>query len=157
MRIVVVIYIFPALTFSSGLATTMSITQALMSAGDHVVLCEDCYGGTGRYYRTLASKMGIETTLVDGTNVKCIMDGIKPGKTKIVWLETPTNPCLNLTDIKAVSEELKKSHPDIIFVLDNTFMSSYLQVSTRIKDVLLTLCRLNRNHWIWGQTFQCIH
>lgn len=119
---------FPALTFSSGMATIMSITHALMSAGDHIVISEDAYEGTGEYFREIASKFGIERTAVDGTNVASVMKGIKAGQTKIVWLETPSNPCLRLTDIKAVSDELKKHHPEIILVFDNTFMSSYFQV-----------------------------
>ena len=105
----------------------MSITQALMGAGDHLVLCEDCYGGTGRYYRMCASKNGVETTLVDGSDVTSILNGVIPGKTKCVWLETPTNPCLKISDIKQVAVELKKKHPGVLLIVDNTFMSSYLQ------------------------------
>jgi cystathionine gamma-lyase len=113
-----------ALCFASGLAATMSITH-LLKAGDHVICFDDLYGGTNRYFRTCASKMGIETTFTDMRDIENIKKAIQPN-TKLIWIETPTNPIMKMVDIAAVSE-LLKSRRDIISVVDNTFMSSYFQ------------------------------
>lgn len=115
------------LTFSSGLATQLTIVQSLLKSGDHVVCCEDCYGGTGRQFRTNFANLGIETTFADGTDVFDIAKAIVPGRTKIVWLESPTNPTLKMTDLKAVNDAIRSIDPKIVYVVDNTFMSSVLQ------------------------------
>lgn len=115
------------MTFSSGLATTLSIVQSLLKSGDHIVSCEDCYGGTGRLFRTACLPNGIQTTFVDSRHVAEVEKAIIPGTTKLVWIETPTNPTLILTDIEAVAEMIKRIDPDIAYVVDSTFASSYLQ------------------------------
>lgn len=112
------------ITFASGLAATTTITH-LLSAGDHVVSMDDLYGGTNRYFRRVASRMGIEVTFVDATDVKNVADALKDN-TKMVWIETPTNPTLKLVDIAAVAA-LVKPRENTFLVVDNTFMSAYFQ------------------------------
>merc|ERR1711931_32709 len=113
-----------AMTFSSGLAACTALTH-LLNAGDHIISMDDVYGGTNRYFRKVASRMNIETTFVDATNPSNIEAAIKPN-TKMVWVETPTNPTLKVVDIAAVAAITKK-HPNIFLVVDNTFLSSYFQ------------------------------
>ncbi|XP_012257893.1 cystathionine gamma-lyase [Athalia rosae] len=114
-----------ALVFSSGLGATTAITS-LLENGDHIICGDDVYGGTNRFFQKCASKQGIKVTFVDVTSVKSIEQALQPN-TKIVWLETPTNPLLKLADIKAVSEMLKAKRPDIILTVDNTFLTCYFQ------------------------------
>merc|ERR1712045_902849 len=113
-----------AITFASGLAATNTIAQ-LLKSGDHLVAMDDLYGGTNRYFRKVASKMGIETSFVDATNAQKVAEAIKPN-TRMVWVETPTNPTLKVVDIEAVAKITKK-HENIFLVVDGTFESSYFQ------------------------------
>lgn len=86
---------------------------------------DDLYGGTNRYFRKIASKFGIEATFVDMTNPENVTSAIKPN-TRLVWIETPTNPTLKIVDIEAVSK-IAHQHPNIVVVVDNTFASPYFQ------------------------------
>ncbi|KAH0945178.1 hypothetical protein HN011_004663 [Eciton burchellii] len=113
------------LTFSSGLGA-MTIIGSLLQTGDHVISGDDLYGGTNRYFQKCLSKQNIMISFVDMTNVQNVIDAIQPN-TKMVWLETPTNPLLKLADIKAVADNLKFHRPDIILVVDNTFLTCYFQ------------------------------
>ncbi|XP_018315202.1 putative cystathionine gamma-lyase 2 [Mycetomoellerius zeteki] len=113
-----------AFCFSSGLGTLTAIA-GLLEAGDHLIVGDDLYGGTNRYIQKCSSKQGVQHTFVDMTDVQNVKDAIQPN-TKMVWLETPTNPLMKLIDIKAVAESLK-SRPDIILVVDNTFLTCYYQ------------------------------
>uniref|UniRef100_A0A2M4CUD7 cystathionine gamma-lyase n=1 Tax=Anopheles darlingi TaxID=43151 RepID=A0A2M4CUD7_ANODA len=112
------------LTFASGLGATTTVITMLKS-GDHVVAGDDLYGGTNRLLRNVAMKMGIEIDFIDLTNLEQVEQAIKPN-TKLFWMETPTNPLLKVIDIKAVSEIAHK-RPGIVVVVDNTFLSAYLQ------------------------------
>eukprot|EP00118_Oscarella_pearsei_P016652 m.160925 g.160925 ORF g.160925 m.160925 type:complete len:399 (+) comp38791_c0_seq19:336-1532(+) len=112
------------LATSSGLAATQLITH-LLKAGDHIVSVNDVYGGTNRYFTKVASRFGIQTTFVDCTDIKKFEGALKEN-TKMVWLETPTNPTLTVIDIEAVSSAAHK-RPDLIVVVDNTFLSPYFQ------------------------------
>lgn len=111
------------LAFSSGVAAT-GVVLHLLSAGDHVVLCDDVYGGTNRLFHRVFAQMGIEITLVDMTDLDATKAAFR-GNTKLVWAETPTNPTLKIIDIEAISK-LSKAHGAILAV-DNTFCSPYLQ------------------------------
>lgn len=113
------------MVFASGLATTTAITH-LLKQGDHIVSMNDLYGGTNRYFKKVASRMGIETTFVDCTVPKNVATAIKPN-TKMVWMETPTNPTMQLVDIEAVVNVVRATNQDILVVVDNTFMSSFFQ------------------------------
>ncbi|XP_076040588.1 cystathionine gamma-lyase [Oratosquilla oratoria] len=127
-----------AMCFASGLAATTTIAH-LMSKGDHVISMDDVYGGTNRYFRHVASRMGIEVEFVDATDANNVAKAIKEN-TKMVWVETPTNPTLKLVDISAVAAVVKE-HPNIFMVTDNTFMSSYMQrPSTLGSDLVFHSC-----------------
>jgi cystathionine gamma-lyase len=109
--------------FSSGLGCTSTLLH-LLKQGDHVVVVDDVYGGTGRYFRTIASEFGITFTFLD-FNEEGALEKAFTENTKMVWLETPTNPTLRISDI-AKTAELSHKHGAIL-VVDNTFMSPYFQ------------------------------
>nr|XP_009935694.1 PREDICTED: cystathionine gamma-lyase [Opisthocomus hoazin] len=112
------------LAYASGLAATLNITH-LLKAGDTIVCMDDVYGGTNRYFRTIAMKMGLNVVFVDCTKMECLEAAITP-ETKLVWIETPTNPTLKVIDIQACADAVHK-HKDVLLVVDNTFMSAYFQ------------------------------
>jgi len=111
------------LSFASGLAATNALIQTL-SAGDHVVCGQNTYGGTFRLFDKVWRRHGIEFTFVDATTTDGIAAAFTP-RTKLVFVETPTNPLMQLTDIAAVSERARKR--GILTVVDNTFMTPYFQ------------------------------
>lgn len=111
------------IAFSSGLASTQAL-MTLVKAGDHVVVSNNVYGGTYRLFETIMSDWGIEFSWVDTRDLKNVEAAIQDN-TKIVYIETPTNPMLNLTDIAATVAICKDN--DLICIVDNTFMSPYFQ------------------------------
>ncbi len=111
------------LCFSSGVAAT-GVVLHLLSAGDKVLLCDDVYGGTNRLFHRVFAQLGIETVLVDMTDPARVAQAMDE-KTKLVWIETPTNPMLKVIDIEAVSEVAHKG--GAMVAVDNTFASPYLQ------------------------------
>ncbi|XP_008559861.1 cystathionine gamma-lyase [Microplitis demolitor] len=113
------------LTFASGLGATTAL-GALLESGDHIVCVDDIYGGTSRYFRTCLSKNKIEISFADGNNIKNFTNTIK-NNTKMVWIESPTNPLLKLIDIRAIVDAVKAVRSDIIVVVDNSFLTCYFQ------------------------------
>lgn len=112
------------LVAGSGLAATMLVTH-LLKAGDHILAVDDVYGGTGRFFRRIAGPVyGMESSFVDMTDLEFVRNSFQEN-TKLVWLETPTNPLLKCFDIQAISEICKEK--GVIFVVDNTFMTPYNQ------------------------------
>ena len=112
------------LCFASGLAATSTLLQ-LFDAGTHVIACDDLYGGTFRLFDKVYRRMGFEFTYVDPFGgAAAVAAAVRP-TTKLVWIETPTNPLLKLVDIAAVAEVCKKH--DIMLAVDNTFMTPYHQ------------------------------
>ncbi|KAF2204209.1 cystathionine gamma-lyase-like protein [Delitschia confertaspora ATCC 74209] len=111
-----------ALAFSSGSATTATILQSL-AAGSHVVSISDVYGGTHRYFTKVALAHGVHVTFSPSIEVE-IEELIRP-ETKLIWIETPSNPTLSLVDIRAVASIAHKH--GILVVVDNTFLSPYVQ------------------------------
>lgn len=111
------------LSFGSGLGASMNIMH-LLSAGDHVVVGDDVYGGTFRLFDKVLARFGVTFSWVDARDVKNIEKAIKP-ETKMIWLETPTNPLLQIIDIKAITDLAKSKK--VATVVDNTFASPYLQ------------------------------
>ncbi|KAH8657027.1 Cys/Met metabolism PLP-dependent enzyme-domain-containing protein [Tricladium varicosporioides] len=111
-----------ALAFASGSATTAIILQSL-AAGSHVISVSDVYGGTHRYFTQVAKAHGVKVTFTPEIEVD-IRDHITP-ETKLVWIETPSNPTLRLVDIRAVATQAHEH--GIMVVVDNTFMSPYVQ------------------------------
>ncbi|ESO04974.1 hypothetical protein HELRODRAFT_185538 [Helobdella robusta] len=111
--------------FSSGMAATVTMFHTL-SSGDHVICVDDVYGGTNRYLNRVLINMKIETTFVDATDAANVLKALR-SNTKIVWLETPTNPMMKVVDIDEVVKLVRQHQDDVIVVVDNTFMSSYFQ------------------------------
>lgn len=111
------------LAFSSGVAATDAVIK-LLAPGDEVICGNDMYGGTYRLFTKVFEKFGIKFHYVDLGNVDTIQQYIN-GNTKLIWLETPTNPLMNISDITAVSALAKKQN--ILVCVDNTFASPYLQ------------------------------
>jgi len=110
------------LAFASGSATLQTIT-ALLDPGDHILCCDDAYGGTIRFFNRIAAK-SLKIIFVDMTDIENVKKNITP-QTKMVWLETPSNPLLKISDIKAIAEITHQYNS--FLVVDNTFMSPYFQ------------------------------
>ncbi|HKW71563.1 MAG TPA: cystathionine gamma-synthase [Candidatus Dormibacteraeota bacterium] len=111
------------LAFSSGLGAETTL-MLLLNPGDHIVYMEDVYGGTFRLFDKVLKRYGLEFSAVDATDVDAVEQSMKP-RTRMVWLESPTNPLLRVVDIDAVSE-VAHSHGAMVCV-DNTFATPYLQ------------------------------
>lgn len=111
------------LAFSSGVAATDAVIK-LLAPGDEVIAANDMYGGTYRLFTKIFAKFGIKFIYVDTTDVTNISKAISPA-TKLIWIETPTNPLMNITDIAAVSAIAKSA--GALLCVDNTFASPYLQ------------------------------
>jgi cystathionine beta-lyase/cystathionine gamma-synthase len=110
------------LAFASGMAAIDTVMR-LLNPGDHTIVGNDVYGGTFRLFDKILSRYGLEFSYVDASNIDDVLAAIRPN-TKMIWLETPTNPTLKLADIAAIS----KIKPDGAWVaVDNTFASPYLQ------------------------------
>ncbi|KAI9184106.1 cystathionine gamma-lyase cys3 [Blastocladiella emersonii ATCC 22665] len=114
-----------ALAFSSGSATTATVVASLPK-GSHIASVNDVYGGTYRYFTKVAPTLGYSASFVDLYNPENIKSAIQPN-TRMVWIETPTNPTLRLVDIAAVAKAAKSVNKDILVVVDNTFLSPYFQ------------------------------
>ncbi len=112
------------LAFSSGLAAESTIILSLLKSGDHIVAFNDLYGGSRRLFDKIFSNFGVATTYVDARDPLNIEKEIIP-QTKMIWLETPTNPLLRLCDIRAIAKIGKER--GLITVVDNTFASPYFQ------------------------------
>jgi cystathionine beta-lyase/cystathionine gamma-synthase len=111
------------LAFSSGVAATDAVIK-LMNPGDEVIAANDMYGGTYRLFTKIFEKFGIKFLYVDTTNIDNIK-AVVTNKTKLIWIETPTNPLMNITDIAAVATISKSA--GALLCVDNTFASPYLQ------------------------------
>lgn len=114
---------YDAIAFSSGMAATTALFQDL-NQGEHVIISRNVYGGTYRMTTKVLSNHGLQFDFVDTTNIQNIEKAIKKN-TKWIFVETPTNPMLEITDIAAVSDLCKKN--DLLFAVDNTFMSPFGQ------------------------------
>lgn len=111
------------LAFASGMAA-ISTTFMLFSAGDHLIVTEDVYGGTYRLLTNILSRMNIEATFVDMTDFAAVQAALKPN-TKAVFMETPSNPTLKITDLALIAKWAQEN--DLLSIVDNTFMTPYYQ------------------------------
>ena len=111
------------LAFASGMSAIASVIH-LLSAGDHVVACSDLYGGAYRVFTKVFARFGVSFTFVDTTEVDNVRQALRP-ETKLVWLETPSNPLLRVSDIEACTAVAKQA--EVVSVVDNTFATPYLQ------------------------------
>ena len=111
------------LAFGSGVAATDAVIK-LLSPGDEVIAAADMYGGTYRLFSKIFERFGIKFTYVDTTDAQNVQQALTEA-TKLVWLETPTNPLMNITDIAAIAAITKKA--GVLLCVDNTFATPYLQ------------------------------
>ncbi|MFI0230319.1 cystathionine gamma-synthase [Streptomyces sp. NPDC017086] len=112
------------LAFASGLAAEDTLLRTLLSPGDHVVIPDDAYGGTFRLFAKVITRWGVQWSVADTSDPAAVRAAITP-KTKAVWVETPSNPLLGITDIAAVAQVAQDAGARL--VVDNTFATPYLQ------------------------------
>jgi cystathionine gamma-synthase len=113
------------MAFASGLAAEDTLLRAVGSPGGHAVIPDDAYGGTYRLFAKVHEPWGLQYTPADLTDLSAVAAAVRPGQTKVVWLETPTNPLLGVADIRAIAEIAHAANA--LLVVDNTFASPYLQ------------------------------
>ena len=113
------------MSFSSGLAAEDAVIRGVLKPGDHVILANDLYGGSYRLFARVFANWGIEFSIVNLNNVQELEAAFVKGKTKMVWIETPSNPMMTIFDIAAVSAIAHKH--GAVAVVDNTFATPYLQ------------------------------
>ncbi|NNG39991.1 cystathionine gamma-synthase [Flexivirga sp. ID2601S] len=111
--------------FASGLAAEDAIMRGLLKPGDHMIIPTDAYGGTFRLVDKVQKAWGVDYSLAKVSQPDAIRGEIRPGVTKLIWLETPTNPLLGIADIAAVAQIAHEA--GALLVVDNTFASAYLQ------------------------------
>ncbi|MFY1687766.1 cystathionine gamma-synthase [Plantactinospora sp. WMMB782] len=113
------------LTFASGLAAEDTLLRTVCRPGDHVVIPDDAYGGTFRLFARVAERWGLTWTAARISDVDAVRAAVRPGRTRVIWVETPTNPLLGIADIAGLAG--LASDVDALLVVDNTFASPYLQ------------------------------
>jgi cystathionine gamma-synthase len=114
-----------AYSFASGLAAEDTLLRAALAPGDHIVMGNDVYGGTHRLVNRVHVPWGVSLSTVDMSDVDAVRAAIRPGTTKVLWVETPSNPLMKISDIAALAG-IAHEH-DVLVVVDNTFASPYLQ------------------------------
>ncbi|MEV3989441.1 cystathionine gamma-synthase [Streptomyces sp. NPDC049837] len=112
------------LAFASGLAAEDCLLRTLLVPGDHVVIPNDAYGGTFRLFAKVVARWGVEWSVADTSDPAAVRDAMTD-RTKVIWVETPSNPLLGITDIAAVADVARTAGAKL--VVDNTFASPYLQ------------------------------
>lgn len=142
----------PAVTFGTGLGAETALLFALLKAGDHAVVGQAIYGGTVRLFRQVLSELGITSTFVDPTDTQAVARAITP-RTRVVFIETPANPTLALTDIRAVVAAARSSGVrGLKVVVDNTFLTPVLQ---RPLDLGADICVYSTTKLIEGHSTSC--
>ena len=111
--------------FASGLAAEDTLMRAVLKPGDHMIIPTDAYGGTFRLVDKVVKRWGVDYSLAKVGQADAIRGEIRPGVTKLIWIETPTNPMMGIADIAAVAQVAHEA--GALLVVDNTFASSYLQ------------------------------
>jgi cystathionine gamma-synthase len=114
-----------AFSFASGLAAEDALLRALLNPGDHIVMGNDVYGGTHRLVSRLFVPWGVSLSTVDMSDLDAVRATIRPDATRVLWIETPSNPLMKISDIAALAQLGKEQ--GAIVVVDNTFASPYLQ------------------------------
>lgn len=113
------------LSFASGLAAEDALLRTVLAPGDHVVIGNDVYGGTHRLVRRIFGAWGIRHTTVDTSDLDQVRGAVELGSTKVLWVETPSNPLMKISDIAALTE--LGNEAGVLVVVDNTFASPALQ------------------------------
>ena len=111
--------------FASGLAAEDTFLRAVLRPGDHIVIPDDAYGGSYRLVARVFGPWGVDHTAADLSDVEAVAAAVVPGRTRVVWVETPTNPLLGISDIEALAAVAHDA--GALLVVDNTFASPYLQ------------------------------
>ncbi|WP_329107457.1 cystathionine gamma-synthase [Micromonospora sp. NBC_01699] len=114
-----------ALAFASGLAAEDTLLRTVCRPGDHVVIPDDAYGGTYRLFAKVLHRWGLNWTAAKLSDPDAVRAAIRPGQTKVIWVETPTNPLLNIADLSTLASIAHDAQA--LLVVDNTFASPYLQ------------------------------
>ncbi|MGI8700034.1 MAG: cystathionine gamma-synthase [Nocardioidaceae bacterium] len=114
-----------AVAFASGMAAEDAVLRVACTPGDHVVIPMDAYGGTYRLFKQVFEPWGLHSTPAAGQDLEAIAAAILPGRTRVIWIETPSNPLLGIADIPAVAKIAKDN--GALLVVDNTFATPYLQ------------------------------
>ncbi len=123
-----------AIAFSTGMAAIGSLME-LFSPGDHIIASDDLYGGSHRLFCHISKKNGLSFDFINTSDIALLTDTIKPN-TKAVFIETPTNPMMQVTDIAAVAKISKKHN--LLLIVDNTFLTPYLQQPLKLgADIVL--------------------
>ncbi len=123
-----------AMAFTTGMAATTTLME-LFSPGDHIISSDDLYGGAHRLFDHISVKNGLTFDAINTSDIRLIEKHIKPN-TKAIFIETPTNPMMHVTDIKKVTQLAKKHH--ILVIVDNTFLTPYFQKSLDLgADIVL--------------------
>ncbi|MFB7357687.1 cystathionine gamma-synthase [Streptomyces gardneri] len=112
------------LAFASGLAAEDCLLRTLLAPGDHVVIPNDAYGGTFRLFAKVVERWGVDFSVANTSDIDSVRDAVND-RTKLIWVETPSNPLLGITDIEAVAGVARQA--GVKLVVDNTFASPYLQ------------------------------
>jgi cystathionine gamma-synthase len=115
-----------AYAFASGLAAEDTLLRALMRPGDHVIVPDDAYGGTYRLVARVGGPWGLDYTPVHLADLDAVQAAVRPGATRMIWVETPTNPLLAIADIAALAEIAHAA--GALLIVDNTFATPYLQL-----------------------------
>ncbi len=110
--------------FASGMAAITAVLM-LFSSGDHLIVSDDLYGGTYRIFERNFQQFGLTTTYVDTSNLAAVQKAVIPDKTKAIFIETPTNPLMKITDLCEITAWSRSNH--LLTIVDNTFMTPYLQ------------------------------
>jgi cystathionine gamma-synthase len=111
--------------FASGLAAEDALLRAVLAPGDHVIVPDDAYGGTFRLIARVLGTWGVKHTAVPLTDLDAVRGALRPGRTRLVWVETPTNPLLTVADIAELGQIAREA--GALLVVDNTFATPYLQ------------------------------
>ncbi len=108
------------LVFSSGMSAEITVCH-LLKSGDQIICFDDIYGGTHRYLQNCITNYGIDVKFVDLSNLEKVKNAITP-RTRLLWIETPSNPLMKIVDLKGVNEIRNQLIPNSLIVCDNTFM-----------------------------------
>lgn len=139
----------PAVAFGTGLGAETALFLTVLRAGDHAVVADSIYGGTTRLFRNVLSELGITSTFVDASDPELVQRAISP-RTKAVFIETPANPTLRLTDIGAIAAITRSA--GVRLVVDNTFLTPVLQ---RPLDLGADVCVASTTKLIEGHSTAC--
>ncbi|HEV2346739.1 MAG TPA: cystathionine gamma-synthase [Actinocrinis sp.] len=113
------------LAFASGLAAEDCLLRTVTVPGDHVVIPNDAYGGTYRLFARVYERWGVGWTSADLSSLSAVRAAVRPGETKVIWVETPSNPLLGVSDIAGLAQIAREA--GALLVVDNTFATPYLQ------------------------------